>query len=340
MDNPQTKKKEKLSAKEQLIIALQYIKPRIKHIKENRKKFFFINGTVAVITLVILFFIVKPYYESKITILPDYGNKTTSLSQLENLGALSGLSFGQSTPTEVYENLIHSESVLGPVIYAKYHTNEFKDSVDLITYFGYSSRSNSPIDSRKIFVKAFNILNKGKISTNLDRLSKILTLRVDMPEPQLSADVANNIARSLDNYVKTKRKSYASEQRKYIEKRLVQVKDSLANAENSLKNFREQNRIIAQSPALMLEQDRLMRNVKILQSVFVELNKQLEIAKIDEIKNTPIVNIEEYAKDPVIKAGPHRAIIFIVVVFFSLLITGAYYFYKPEIDEYLTIIKS
>lgn len=334
-------KKESLSAKEQVRLAILYLKPRLANLKANRKKFILINSIVAVVTLLILFLLISSYYESKITILPDYGNKNTSLSQLNNLEVLAGVSLEEGTPTEVYANLLHSESVLAPVIYAKYKTDEFKDSVDLITYFGFNgSSSDSPeLNKRKTFLKTYKLLSKGKVQTDLDRLTKILTLTVTMPESELSAQVANNIARSLDNYVRTKRKSYASEQRKYIEKRLLQVKDSLSISENALKNFREENRIVAQSPALLLQQDRLTRNVQILQNVYIELNKQLEIARIDEIKNTPIVNVEEYAKDPVQKAGPHRAVIFVVIVFLSLLITALYYFYKPEIAEYRGMIK-
>ena len=50
-------------------------------------------------------------------------------------------------------------------------------------------------------------------------------------------------------------KSFAAEQRKYLDKRIAQVKDSLKTAENKLKNFREQNRVIAQSPQLLLESE-------------------------------------------------------------------------------------
>ena len=136
-----------------------------------------------------------------------------------------------------------------------------------------------------------------------------------MPESKLSAEVANKIAESLDLYVRTKRKTYASEQRFYLEKRTAQLKDSLTFAEERLKSFREQNRVVLQSPRLLLDQGRLMREVEILNAVYLELNKQLEIAKIDDIRETPIVNIKEWAKDPVIKTGPKRLQTFIMFMF-------------------------
>ncbi len=58
-------------------------------------------------------------------------------------------------------------------------------------------------------------------------MTKILNVTVTMPEAQLSADVANKLVESLDLYIRTQRKSYATEQSFYLEKRTSQIKDSL-----------------------------------------------------------------------------------------------------------------
>ena len=64
----------------------------------------------------------------------------------------------------------------------------------------------------------------------------------------------------------------ASEQRKWIEARLTEVKEDLEKSENRLKEFREKNRRIVDSPqfspkrcisGLLLEQERLIRDVQI-----------------------------------------------------------------------------
>jgi uncharacterized protein involved in exopolysaccharide biosynthesis len=160
-----------------------------------------------------------------------------------------------------------------------------------------------------------------------------------MPESKLSASVANNIASSLDYYVRTKRKSFASEQRFYLEKRVMQVQDSLTKAENKLKDFREQNRMIIQSPILLLVQGRLMRQVEILQTVFIEITKQLEIAKIDEIKDAPIVNLKEEAQDPIKKAGPKKLISLIIILFFSFGLSIIYLMYNDNIKKYYLMVR-
>ncbi|MGB8318750.1 MAG: hypothetical protein WCE54_11535 [Ignavibacteriaceae bacterium] len=339
-DQSNTPRKPKLSAEEEFRKTVSAARPRYLKLKENKWKFFWINFSIAVLTLIILFFAVSLYYESTVTILPDYGNKNTSLGQISDLAAMAGVKVGEGAPTEIYQVLVTSESVLDPVIYKKYSTKEYKDSVNLIQYFDITpDNSLSPeLQKRKMFIKAFDRLSKGHLATDLDRITKVLNIKVTMPESELSALVANNIVESLDHYIRTKRKSYASEQRFYIEKRLMQVKDSLTAAENKLKNFREENRLVA-SPALFLEQGRLLRNVDIQQAVFIELNKQLEIAKIDEIKETPVLNVKELAKDPIIKAGPKRGIIFIIIMFTSILLSSLYFMFRDELKKYYWIVK-
>ena len=114
---------------------------------------------------------------------------------------------------------------------------------------------------------AYEILTKGRITTGYELKTKILTVMVEMPESKLAADVANAVVASLDKYVRTQRKSFATEQRKYLVSRVQQIKDTLTYCEDALKNFREKNRQVAQSPELLLEQNRLMRNVEIQQTI-------------------------------------------------------------------------
>ena len=332
---------EEISFEEGFKRTVQKLRPHVAELWRYRKKFVYFNSAVFVLVLACLLFFVKPYYESSVTILPDYGSKETTLSQLSGLASLAGVSVGQGSPTEVYQNLLTSEAVLAPVIYAKYKTERFPDSVDLIQYFRVKPDKSLPPDVQKrdMFLKELKDLAKSGITTDLDRMSKILTVTAKMPEAQFSADVVNNLVRSLDNYIRIKRKSFATDQLLYIEQRMGEVKDSLTVAEDNLRDFREQNRMVVQSPELMLVQTRLSRNVEILSAVYLELSRQYELAKIDEIKDTPIVNVRDYAKNPVMKAGPHRLNTLIVIMFLSVLFSGLFLAFLPSVQKYVGYIR-
>ena len=160
-----------------------------------------------------------------------------------------------------------------------------------------------------------------------------------MPEGELSADVTNSIAKSLDRYVRTQMKYNAKEQLIYIQKRIGQVEDSLRIAEDTLKNFQIINRSTDQSPQLQLDLSRLTRNVTILNTVYSQLEQQRELSMIDVVKDAPVLNIMESAKNPIIKTGPSRAIILIIIMFFAVCITVFYYATKEELKNYWEMVR-
>lgn len=325
----------KPTIKEGVVQLIKSIKPYILKIWLHKTKIIAINVAVLIFTLLYLLFVIKPFYNSTITILPDYGNQASGLlGQFSGLASLAGVGVGDASYIQIYENLIYSEEVLGPVIYKKYQTEEFPDSVNLIEYFEIEPK-NVPdsLAERSKFLQMLEAFGKARLKTDFERLTNILTFTVEMPEPKLTADVANKITRSLNNYILFQRKSFASEKRIYLQNRISVVKDSLSYLENEYKVFRETNRLINSSPELMLIDSRFFRELEIKNAVYVELMKQLELAKIEEVKNTPVVNVREKAGNPVEKSGPRRLIMLIFIMFMSFTGSTLYYMLKDDIKN-------
>jgi uncharacterized protein involved in exopolysaccharide biosynthesis len=317
------------------------LRPYIKRLWPHRYKILKINLLADVIILLYLLFLTKPYYKTTITILPEYGTKA-SLGGLGGLASLAGINLAEGTSTVIYQNILSSESVLSPVVYAHYLTKEFKDSVNLIQYFEVEveKRDEPDVQERRQFLKVYNLMKNAIIQTDLDRMTEILDITVTMPESKLSAEVANNIVESLDEYVQTVRKSNAIDRRLYLERRNSQIEDSLRNNEEALKTFQIQNKIIEQSPELVLQQSRLMRNVELYQATNIQINQQLEIARIDEIKDNPIINLKEKAKDPVVRSGPPRRNYFIFLIILVGISATSYFVYRDQLKEYFNIVKT
>jgi uncharacterized protein involved in exopolysaccharide biosynthesis len=311
--------------------------PYIRIISKNRKKLFIINGIIAFLSVLILVFFVKNYYDSTIIILPDYGGNSL-IGSLSSLAAVAGISVGETEPTLIYQKLLEGETVLEPVIYQKYETKEYSHPVNLIEYYEIELDKTNESDplflqERDKFLQMIKIFGEQILTTELDRTTNILTFNIRTNEQILSSEIANNLSNSLDQYVRTKRKSNAIEQRIYIEKRTDQVKDSLNLMEESLKIFREQNRIVT-SPQLLLEQSRLLRSIEILQTVYIELTKEMELIKLEEVKDAPIINIREKAGIPIMKAGPKRSIYMLFIMLFSIIISTGWVIYRNKIVYY------
>jgi uncharacterized protein involved in exopolysaccharide biosynthesis len=171
---------------------------------------------------------------------------------------------------------------------------------------------------------------RDQLEVAMDFKTNIVSISLETKEPQFSADVVNKITSELDSFIRTKRTTNASEQRKWIEARLSEVKTDLQKSENTLREFRETNRKIVDSPHLLLEQERLIREVQINSALYAELKKQYELVKIEEIKNIPIITVMDPGRPAALKEKPRRAFIVITVFVFSLIGAAGYVVFSLE----------
>jgi uncharacterized protein involved in exopolysaccharide biosynthesis len=267
----------------------------------ERKRVIVISFVVGLTTLGINFLLPK-YYKATATILPETDkNKLSSMSSLAGLASLAGVNVSGNDISRLYPVILTSESVLTNVLARRFLTERFKDSLNLIQYMELDEESPA-----KNLDEALSRL-KNLIAVSFDTKTSVVTASVEMREPRLAANVLNAALNELDLFLREKKTSSATEQRIWIESRLVQVNVELRGAEEALKNFREKNRRVMDSPQLLLEQDRLTREVQVKGSIDLELRKQAEIAKIDEIKQVTTINVLDEGREPVRKERPKRA---------------------------------
>ena len=90
---------------------------------------------------------------------------------------------------------------------------------------------------------------------------------------------------------------------------------------------------LTQAPSLSLELVRLMREVKIQETLFELLTQQYEQYKIEETKDTPTVQILDKASPPEKKAKPKRAMMVLIAGVASLLLSVIFSFGLEYIDK-------
>ncbi len=244
----------------------------------------------------------KDTYIATATILPESEDRTIGqFAQFAGVMSMAGLSPGQLSETEVYPAMMKSETILHEVIYKKYETGEYDEPVNLIEFWDITGRTE-----REQYQETLRKLREETLSIEIARDSRIISVSVKTYDPYLSADIANTIADKLDEYVLTKRRTRASQQRKWLDLRLAEVHSDLVRAEEALKDFRLKNRRIGDSPELLMDQERLLREVEMHAGVFLELTKQHEMIKVQEIRDMPVVQVLDYAAPPVNSSGPGK----------------------------------
>jgi uncharacterized protein involved in exopolysaccharide biosynthesis len=139
------------------------------------------------------------------------------------------------------------------------------------------------------------------VTAELDRPSSVVTIQVETDNPQLSAGIAQRILDLLNRFNLETRQSQAAAERRFTERRLAEAKLELLEVENRLQAFLEINRDLGTSPLLRFRQQRLEREVEIRQAVVSALAQNYEQARIDEVRDIPLITIVEA---PVARALP------------------------------------
>lgn len=304
---------------------------------QRKKIAIFVVGTTLIATGIT--FLLQPLYTAQTSILPELTKeRTLGLAGLASLAEATGLNVGETPVSKLYPMIVKSERILRGVIYHKYPSAARSEPMNLAQYWEINAKNEN-----EEFDRALKKL-RDRMDVSFDMRLETVTIAVEMEEAQLAADVANQITAELDDYTRTKRRTNATLQREFIEQRMQEVKRALDQSEIVLKEFREKNRRIIDSPQLMLEQERLARDVEINSTIFIELKKQLEVAKIEEIKNIPIINVLDAARPPVMRSFPVRWQVafttFLLGLFFAVGVVAFKYRGTEVLNKLLTAVRS
>lgn len=255
---------------------------------------------VAILTLVINL-LLPPTYRSTAKLLPEGERpRVQVVSQLAELARLAGAGGAQADPGRLYPVLLTSDGLLRTAAVTRYPVGGAGDSADLRTVFGLDS-GDPEQDLQDAVVRL-----RDRLTVQYDARSGVVTASLGMQDPYLAAAVLETLVRELDVFMRSKRKTVAAEQRRWIEGRLTDIRRELRAAEEALTRFREKNRRVADSPELLLDQERLLRDVDLKAGILVELTRQHELARIEEIKDIGMVNVLDQPRPASRREGPRR----------------------------------
>ena len=151
-----------------------------------------------------------------------------------------------------------------------------------------SSELNNPVFSTIITKGAFDLLEKKIIDLNIKSSKDVLAFNL---------------------------KNYNEKKKEYI------------NAQNKLAEFNDNNKVISSS-RFNTEFFILDNEFKLINNVFQELSKQVELSKIQITKDTPVFNILTDASVPKSKSQPKTLFILVFSVIFGFLFSSIYILFK------------
>ena len=237
-----------------------------------------------------------------------------------SLSSLTGLAaqFGIAVPTDeaanspdFYADLLRSAQLLRAMVDTSYVYLDGADTVRATLVQVFDISEATPERSREKAVKRLG--QQMQVSTALK--TGVVTVAVEAP----AADLAEQLVRSALDLVNAfnlrTRQTRATAERQFVEARVTEAQQNLREAENRLQAFLMTNRTFANAPQLQFQFDRLQRDVGMRQDVFTKLVQAFEQARIDEVRNTPVITIVEAPIRPVRPDSRHLALKALLAIF-------------------------
>ena len=245
------------------------------------------------------------------------------------MGNLAGLAsqFGVSVPTAssvdlsnptLYPELIKSNTFAENIMDKEFYSKRYSKNLSLLSILTHGTNKTNE-SKESLLKKATSKLNSEVLSFYKEPMSPFSVLSVSTNEPKFSKELADLVLVELDLLNRQFKRKSVDEKTLFINNRISSVKKELSTSELKLKEFNEKNRQIS-SPSLMLEQERLERDLEVQKDVYLTLKQQLELAKIEEIEQVTVVQILDYPKIPLQRSNNNKAMALVSSAFVGVIL--------------------
>jgi uncharacterized protein involved in exopolysaccharide biosynthesis len=287
-----------------------------------------------IMVFVVFYFVQKNYipeYISSAKIFVPASN--FSGSQLARLANQFGISTGGGSQLDIsssalFPEIVASRTFAERLLQKKFITEKYGEELSLLAILTYGT-GTPRVGLDTLILRASKRI---PIMVSFEEDPPFLTLTTKTTEAQFSKDLADEVLIELDNLQRHFKSQSTVEKREYIEMQIAVTETELENLEETLKKFRERNRQIEGSPSLLLEHERLMRNVDIQKGIFLTLKQQLELTKIEEVQKSSLVQVLDYPDLPLKVSNPKKNTTYILAAIGGLFLGLCFAF----IGDYFT----
>jgi uncharacterized protein involved in exopolysaccharide biosynthesis len=298
-------------------------------------------------------------YTARTVMVPQVQSRSAGLGSLGSLGglaAMAGINLSSlNTGTEdlsplIYPEIVRSYSFQKEIMYSPLTWSSVSHQVSLVEYYqkyakiglvGKAVRGLVRLPGKivSIFRKEPGpiIPGAGDSLTRITRdeqelwneMTKTLTLSVDKkngyvtltalgPEPLATAQIAEKALNLLQSRITEFRIEKAKQNLLFIQGRFDEKQQEFENARERLARYRDGNRGMTSNMA-KTEEESLQSEYQLAFTVYSELAKQLESAKISVKEDTPIFSVIESVIVPVKPTKPKK----LVIMMISIVLGGA-----------------
>ena len=231
---------------------------------------------------------------------------------------------------EIYPEIVQSSNLLATLLEGMYFTEKYGQK--LLKEILFSEYGLTKYPEEEWFNRAVAELRK-MIKISKDRLSPVVTLKVEAFEPQFAAELSKNLIQESGQIQRQLKTNRVRKKRLFIEERLIELSVEMEAKEQTLREFREKNRNMSTSPSLVMQVQEMGREVDLQNSLYVTLKTQYEKAKIDEVERDDMVQLIDGPNIPVKLTRPRRWLSLILALFFGISLAIFTIYFKENLLE-------
>ncbi|MCB1183287.1 hypothetical protein KDM41_07625 [bacterium] len=299
-------------------------------------------GFIAAVVIAGLYWLLTPEnYDSSSTFIPS--SRVLGDSDSGQLGALksAALSFGVSVSAgKADPSLLYSSFLESRVVAEKAIMEEFVDANgDTLRLADRFSKDHSSREEVMYYGRKW--LRNKVLRVSTDPKTGMTTVKVRLENRQIASELANFLVREVEEFNRGIRAQHAIDQYEFIDKRYEEIAGKLEDAESELRVFLEENQVRRDSPTLELRLNKLQRNVNFYESLYSNMGAQLELARIESIKDFPTIIVVDVAQPAAFKSSPRLGkalVLFVFVIMFGLCIVVLLVDYFVGVSESMPIM--
>ncbi|WP_223860146.1 GNVR domain-containing protein [Spirosoma validum] len=286
---------------------------------------------VGIITALLL----KPEFRSEARIMPEMNNGSGDMfKRLASVAGFAGMDFAEAegldaVRPDLYPNVLQStpfilylidqpitttngnRSTIGEFLLPEASEWSLKRLFSFIknepVIYPINAKAGGPV---RLSARQRDLADEisERVTAKLDTRSGIISITALMPDANMAATVAHLAMDYLTQYVTSYRTGKARQDLQFYSQRLNESRHRYQTAQFNVFRYNDQHKYYVVQAATM-EKQRLEAELTIAQTVYTELSRQFEQAKLKVQERTPVFKVLEPAQVPLKRVSPKRTLI-------------------------------
>ena len=173
---------------------------------------------------------------------------------------------------------------------------------------------------------------QSSIQLNMNSKEGYIGMSYTFSEAEAAARITDQVRKTLEQYVTAFKSEKVEDNLAFVQQSFNDARDDFLEKQERLATFQDANRGLTTASARATEQ-RLRSEYDIAFTVYNELAKQLEQAKLTVKESKPVLTVIEPVVVPAQKSAPRRSKILAAFTFLGVVLSIGWVFIKPFVAE-------